>query len=77
MTISRPTIAGRSTPTITDNLNDLFHLGITDAFCGFKAHRVSRDATVEAGLSPATRSRCSFGRRSWPAGLRLRKFRFA
>jgi dolichol-phosphate mannosyltransferase len=27
--------------TITDVLNDLFHFGITDAFCGFKAHRVS------------------------------------
>jgi dolichol-phosphate mannosyltransferase len=27
--------------TITSTLNDLFHFGITDAFCGFKAHRVS------------------------------------
>lgn len=27
--------------TITATLNDLFHLGLTDAFCGFKAHRVS------------------------------------
>jgi dolichol-phosphate mannosyltransferase len=27
--------------TITSVLNDLFHLGLTDAFCGFKAHRVS------------------------------------
>jgi glycosyltransferase involved in cell wall biosynthesis len=27
--------------TITTILNDLFQLGITDAFCGFKAHRVS------------------------------------
>jgi len=27
--------------TITTILNDMFHLGITDAFCGFKAHRVS------------------------------------
>lgn len=26
--------------TITTILNDLFHLGLTDAFCGFKAHRV-------------------------------------
>jgi glycosyltransferase involved in cell wall biosynthesis len=26
---------------ITRRLNDLFHLGLTDAFCGFKAHRVS------------------------------------
>lgn len=27
--------------TITTILNDLFNLGLTDAFCGFKAHRVS------------------------------------
>jgi dolichol-phosphate mannosyltransferase len=27
--------------TITTMLNDLFHLGLTDAFCGYKAHRVS------------------------------------
>jgi glycosyltransferase involved in cell wall biosynthesis len=27
--------------TITALLNDLFGLGLTDAFCGFKAHRVS------------------------------------
>jgi dolichol-phosphate mannosyltransferase len=26
--------------TITAKLNDLFDLGLTDAFCGFKAHRV-------------------------------------
>ncbi|MGD0770161.1 MAG: glycosyltransferase family 2 protein [Tepidisphaeraceae bacterium] len=26
---------------ITSILNDLFHFGLTDAFCGFKAHRVS------------------------------------
>jgi len=27
--------------TITDILNDLFDLSLTDSFCGFKAHRVS------------------------------------
>jgi glycosyltransferase involved in cell wall biosynthesis len=27
--------------TVTTILNDLFGLGLTDAFCGFKAHRVS------------------------------------
>jgi glycosyltransferase involved in cell wall biosynthesis len=27
--------------TITTILNDIFHFGLTDAFCGFKAHRVS------------------------------------
>jgi dolichol-phosphate mannosyltransferase len=26
---------------ITSILNDLFHLNLTDSFCGFKAHRVS------------------------------------
>jgi len=26
---------------ITDKLNEMLHLGLTDAFCGFKAHRVS------------------------------------
>jgi glycosyltransferase involved in cell wall biosynthesis len=26
---------------ITSIVNDIFHLGVTDAFCGFKAHRVS------------------------------------
>ncbi len=39
--------------TITSILNDLFHLGLTDAFCGFKAHRVSamrRLRLDEAGI---------------------------
>lgn len=27
--------------TITTILNDLFHMGLTDSFCGFKAHRMS------------------------------------
>lgn len=27
--------------TITTILNDLYHLGLTDGFCGFKAHRMS------------------------------------
>jgi dolichol-phosphate mannosyltransferase len=31
---------------ITSILNDLFHLGLTDAFCGFKAHRVSAMRTL-------------------------------
>ncbi len=26
---------------VTSCVNDIFHLGLTDAFCGFKAHRVS------------------------------------
>ena len=35
--------------TITETLNGLFHFGITDAFCGFKAHRV--EPTVRLNLS--------------------------
>jgi glycosyltransferase involved in cell wall biosynthesis len=27
--------------TITSIINDLYHLNLTDAFCGFKAHRIS------------------------------------
>jgi dolichol-phosphate mannosyltransferase len=26
---------------VTTTVNDIYHLGLTDAFCGFKAHRVS------------------------------------
>ncbi len=30
--------------TITKLVNDLFSFNLTDAFCGYKAHRVSADA---------------------------------
>jgi dolichol-phosphate mannosyltransferase len=33
--------------TITNILNDLYHLSLTDAFCGFKAHRVSATRKLE------------------------------
>jgi len=33
--------------TITEVLNSLFHLGISDAFCGFKAHRVARTVALK------------------------------
>jgi dolichol-phosphate mannosyltransferase len=58
--------------TITDILNDLFDLRLTDSFCGFKAHRVSGlrklDLTVEGYAFPM---------QLWPqvaaAGLRVRE----
>ena len=56
--------------TITKMLNDLFDFGITDAFCGYKAHRVSamrRLRLTERGYA--------FPLQLWPqvwsAGLRL------
>ena len=33
--------------TITNILNDLYHLDLTDSFCGFKAHRVSATRKLE------------------------------
>ncbi len=57
---------------ITATLNDLFHFGITDAFCGYKAHRVSslrRLSLTETGYA--------FPLQLWPqvfhAGLRLKE----
>jgi dolichol-phosphate mannosyltransferase len=56
--------------TITAALNDLFHLGLSDAFCGFKAHRVS--AMVSLQLDEAG---YAFPLQLWPravrAGLRI------
>lgn len=56
--------------TITTTLNELFHLGITDAFCGYKAQRVEamrRLALDEPGYA--------FPMQLWPravhAGLRI------
>ncbi|HEV8605977.1 MAG TPA: glycosyltransferase family 2 protein [Tepidisphaeraceae bacterium] len=58
--------------TITDTLNSLFNLGITDAFCGFKAHRVGPTRALnldEKGYA--------FPMQLWPraakAGLRLKE----
>ncbi|MEO6435872.1 MAG: glycosyltransferase family 2 protein [Tepidisphaeraceae bacterium] len=36
--------------TITSSLNDCYHLGLTDAFCGFKAHRVSTMRKLELNI---------------------------
>lgn len=58
--------------TITEILNDLFQLGLTDAFCGFKAHRVSALNRLEL-----TESGYAFPMQFWPqvarAGLRVRE----
>jgi glycosyltransferase involved in cell wall biosynthesis len=58
--------------TITENINDLFGLGITDAFCGFKAHRVG--PTVALKLDEKG---YAFPMQLWPrvakAGLRLKE----
>jgi dolichol-phosphate mannosyltransferase len=56
--------------TITSTLNEMFGFGITDAFCGFKAHRVS--AMIPLQLDEAG---YAFPLQLWPrvarAGLRL------
>ena len=58
--------------TITEVINSIFSLGITDAFCGFKAHRVAPTLALkldEAGYA--------FPMQLWPrlakANLRLRE----
>ena len=56
--------------TMTTIINDLFHLGLTDAFCGFKAHRVSSLRRLKLDVSGY-----AFPLQLWPqvaaAGLRL------
>ncbi|HWE04505.1 MAG TPA: glycosyltransferase family 2 protein [Tepidisphaeraceae bacterium] len=56
--------------TITEMLNDLFDLGITDAFCGYKAHRVSAMRHLRL-----TETGYAFPLQLWPqiwsAGFRL------
>jgi dolichol-phosphate mannosyltransferase len=58
--------------TITEIVNGIFGLGITDAFCGFKAHRVA--PTVGLKLDEKG---YAFPMQLWPrvaqAGLRLRE----
>jgi dolichol-phosphate mannosyltransferase len=57
---------------ITATLNDLFHFGITDAFCGYKAHRVSALRKLHL-----TETGYAFPLQLWPqvwhAGLRLKE----
>ena len=56
--------------TITSLLNDLFGLGITDAFCGYKAHRVSAMRRLKLDVPGY-----AFPMQLWPqaayAGLRI------
>lgn len=56
--------------TMTAIINDLFHLGLTDSFCGFKAHRVSSLRRLKLDVSGY-----AFPLQLWPqvaaAGLRL------
>ncbi len=76
----RPTCADNLPPddrrsintTITEIINSLFALNLTDSFCGFKAHRVSAMRRVQLD-SAATHSRCSSGRASCRRGFASRK----
>jgi glycosyltransferase involved in cell wall biosynthesis len=56
--------------TITTIINDIFHLGLTDAFCGFKAHRVSSLRRLKLDVAGY-----AFPLQLWPqvaaAGLRV------
>ena len=58
--------------TITTVLNDLFHFGLTDAFCGFKAHRVAALRRLRLDVAGY-----AFPMQFWPqaaaAGLRVRE----
>jgi dolichol-phosphate mannosyltransferase len=56
--------------TITSTLNDLFHWKLTDAFCGFKAHRVSamRKLTLD---EPGYAFPMQLWPQAWSAGLRI------
>jgi glycosyltransferase involved in cell wall biosynthesis len=58
--------------TITEIVNDLYDLRLTDAFCGFKAHRTSAMRRLEL-----TEAGYAFPMQFWPrvagAGLRVRE----
>jgi glycosyltransferase involved in cell wall biosynthesis len=58
--------------TITSLLNELFDLNLTDAFCGFKAHRMSAMARLELDVTGY-----AFPMQLWPqvvaAGLRVKE----
>jgi glycosyltransferase involved in cell wall biosynthesis len=58
--------------TITEILNDLFGLGLTDSFCGFKAHRVSGLRRLKLDVPGY-----AFPMQLWPqvaaAGLRVKE----
>jgi len=56
--------------TLTSLLNGLFHLNLTDSFCGFKAHRVSAMQSLQLDIPGY-----AFPMQLWPqavgAGLRI------
>jgi glycosyltransferase involved in cell wall biosynthesis len=58
--------------TLTDMLNDLFGLGLTDAFCGFKAHRVSAMRRLDLD-APGYAFPMQFWPRVAAAGLRVKE----
>ncbi|MCO6435790.1 MAG: glycosyltransferase family 2 protein [Phycisphaerae bacterium] len=55
---------------ITERLNSLFRLGITDAFCGFKAYRVSSLKCVRITV-PGYAMPMQWWVQVWRAGLRV------
>jgi glycosyltransferase involved in cell wall biosynthesis len=56
--------------TITVTLNDVFDLGITDAFCGYKAHRVSAMRRLRL-TEPGYAFPLQLWPQVWSGGLRL------
>jgi dolichol-phosphate mannosyltransferase len=56
--------------TITATLNDLFHLNLTDAFCGYKAHRVEAMRKLSLDV-PGYAFPMQLWPQVWKAGLRV------
>lgn len=55
---------------ITAILNELLHLGITDAFCGYKAHRVAAMRRLKLDV-PGYAFPMQLWPQAWAAGLRI------
>ena len=53
-------------------LNELFHFGITDAFCGYKAHRVSAMRKLKLDV-PGYAFPMQLWPQVWAAGLRVKE----
>lgn len=58
--------------TITDLLNEVLELGITDAFCGFKAYRVEALKRLNITV-PGYAMPLQFWVQAWREGLRIRE----
>jgi dolichol-phosphate mannosyltransferase len=58
--------------TITTLLNDLFGLGLTDAFCGFKAHRIMAMRKLSLTI-PGYAFPMQLWPQAWYHGLRIRE----